>query len=168
MEGRHCFWTSNKHGREVDWNGWWQYLNANENEVGLDEMVHVLSSGVVIWKCNLLSWVPTARGSRKRDQGTVPQTVATLLSGQNLCWSTSSTTDVENGVFYTFALLCKKTQGYSLLSIVSNLSFIITRFHWNHKLCCPSRHSFHSHSCVALEEAIKTVHNRHLSLWWRK
>lgn len=28
-------------GRDVEWNGWWQYLNANENEVGFGERLNV-------------------------------------------------------------------------------------------------------------------------------
>lgn len=55
VEGHHCCKTWNKHGWHVEWNGWWQYLNANENEVGFGEMWNVLHSRVVIWNHNVLS-----------------------------------------------------------------------------------------------------------------
>lgn len=37
----------------VEWNRWWQNLNANENEVAMGEMKNVLHSKVMIWFCNL-------------------------------------------------------------------------------------------------------------------
>lgn len=56
-EGHRCCGTWSKNGRDVEWNGWWQYLNANENEVGFGEMSNVLYGRVVTWKHKLLPHV---------------------------------------------------------------------------------------------------------------
>lgn len=150
MEGHRSCRTWNKHGRDVEWNGWWQYLNANENEVGFGEMLNVLYSRVVIWNHNLLPHVPrgcqvpTSWGSRKQDQGAAPLPVATLQSRQNLYkkhLKYHAPLYVQRRTVSSAALHCGiKTESYSSFPIISSsLSFIIIRLNWNHKLCRPSR-----------------------------
>lgn len=69
MDGHHGCRPWNKHGREVEWNGWWQNLNANGNEAGFGEMLNVLYSRVVIWNHNLLLRFPLHAGARNRSGG---------------------------------------------------------------------------------------------------
>lgn len=132
MEGHRCCRTWNKRGRDVEWNGWWQYLNANENEVGFGEMLNVLYSRVVIWNQKLLSHVPVA-ARFPLHEGAGNKIKALFLCQLQLnkvdriyirsIWSNADVHTVENCVFYSFTLQYKdwKLQ-FILLSPIGVLS----------------------------------------------
>lgn len=105
VEGHRCCGTWSKNGRDVEWNGWWQYLNANENEVGFGEWLNILYSRVVIWNHNLLPRVRLAArwGSRKQDQGTTALLDAILQTRQNWSiWGITNAYTSQDLVFYSF------------------------------------------------------------------
>lgn len=139
MEGHRCCRTWNKHGGDVEWNGWWQYLNANENEVGFGEMLNVLYSRVVIWNHNVLSHVPVA-ARFPLHEGAGYKIKAPLLCQLQLykldrihmrsIWSTTRVCTEEDRVFYSFTLRYKDIKVQFILHYLQ-FDFYLHKTHTN-------------------------------------
>lgn len=84
VEGHRCCRTENQQGRDVEGNGWLQYINANENEAELGRCWMYYTAGL---RSDLLSCVPDHGcqvanwwGSGKQDQSAASPPATTLQS----------------------------------------------------------------------------------------
>lgn len=133
MEGHDCCRTWIEHAENVEWNGWWRYLNANEKGAGFVEMGDVLYSWVVIWNRNLFSQVTTSWWSRKQDQGTAALPVPTLWRSEvSIYRNYLKCRKHWYGRKLHRLQLCSAVNFTSFPVIIINLSFI--RLNWIHKL----------------------------------